>query len=178
MNILKKIYFVLTVVLLADAFMYISYGISLRGHLGDWLLFWTWLILTPIVITINFRQRWTRFYAIGLIAFTILTMLPMMIPFLTIIGYASRGQEKRYRVTDRIDFHELPRNALGRTQVVAIKSFGPIEKIVAVTGVEFEINDQFYSIHDTESIKILNENSSDSLRVEFKFKDGTVKRTM
>jgi hypothetical protein len=105
-------------------------------------------------------------------------MLPMMIPFLTIIVFAEGEREQRYHVSDSVDFQEYSKSVVGKPTVIAIKSFGFYEKIIGETDFEFEINGEYHRVHSTESIKILNDETSDSLQVEFKFKDGSVKRTM
>src|SRR5690348_5229640 len=77
MKILLKIYIGLTFLLLLDTALYLYNEISLPGHFSDWALFWTWIILTILVISSNIKKRWTRIYAIGLLGFMIVTMIPM-----------------------------------------------------------------------------------------------------
>jgi hypothetical protein len=179
MKILLNIYIGLTFLLLLDAVLYVSSQISLPGHFSDWLLLWTWIILTIAVITLNMKKRWTRIYSIALAGFTILTMLPMMIPFLTIVAFAFDTDDKRYRINNEVALQEHSISVISMPTIVAIKSFGLYERIVGETEFYFQINDNSYRIQDATSIRQRDSvKGEDSLRIEFKFKDGIVIRSL
>jgi hypothetical protein len=178
MRVLLLTYAGLTFLMVTDLLLYLSRDISLPGHVLDWLLFWAWLIMTVAVIFSNFKKKWIKFYGATLIVFTILTMLPMMIPFLTILAFAATPEDKRYRIRGDMELQELQRYVVGRPTIVAIKSFWFYEKIVGETFSDFEINGNYREFYDVKSIRLLNEQKADSLKVEFKFDIGTVVKTM
>jgi hypothetical protein len=177
MRALLLTYAGLTFLMVTDLLLYLNKDISLPGHLLDWLLFWTWAVMTPVVIFLNVKEKWSKFYGTALIVFTILTMLPMMIPFLTILGFAVTREDKRYRISDDMELQMVQRTVVGMPTIVKIKSFGFYEKIVGQTEFEFQIGDDFYRIEEAKSIRKLDNNSSDSVKVEFKFEGGTIVRT-
>jgi hypothetical protein len=178
MKTLLYIYAGLTALLMLDCLLYLQYDISFTGHRTDWLLFWIWLIATPIVVIVNFRRRWARAYIIMLAIFTVLSMVPMGVPFLTVLVFAMEVHDQRYRVNDSIDVQENSKSVIAMPSIVAIKSFGVFERVIGKTDSEFEVNGAFRELEDAESIKQINDPDSSELMLEFKFKDGVAVRTL
>ena len=168
----------LTFLMVTDLLLYLSKDISLPGHLLDWILFWTWLIMTAVVIFSNLKEKWSKVYGAVLIVFTMLTMLPMMIPFLTILTFAVTPEAERFRISDDTELQELHRFVVGIPTIVRIKSFGFYERIVGQTEFEIELGDKFYTIEEAKAIRILDNNGRGSLKIEFKFEGGTVIKTL
>jgi hypothetical protein len=171
-------YIALTVLLLLDVTLYLSKEISLSGFWPDKLLFWTWIALTIFLIGKNNKKKWTKVYIIILIVITVLTMIPMMIPFLTIVSYTFEVKDKRYKINDQVQLQEFSKAILGPPDLVVIKSFGIYERIIGKTNAFFEFGDEYLQIENAESIRQLNNESGDSLKVEFKFNEGIATRTI
>ena len=178
MRVSLLIYAVLTFLMVTDLSLYLYLDISLHGHLLDWLLFWAWLIMTVAIIFLNFKKRWGKIYGAALIVVAILTMLPMMIPFLTILTFAVTPDDKRYRISDDLEIQEHQRFVVGKPTIVAIKSYGFYEKIVSETFPDFEANGDYREFYDVKSIRLISEKDADTLKVEFKFDTGTVLMSM
>lgn len=172
------VYIALTALLLLDVVFYLSKGISLSGFWTDKLLFWAWIALTIFLIKKNIKKKWTKVYIIILLVFTVLTMIPMMIPFLTIMAYTFEVKDKRYEINDQIQLQEYSKTIVSPPNVIVIKSFGIYEKIIGETNGFFEVKDEYLQIENIESIRQLDNKASDSLKIEFKFKEGVVVRTI
>ena len=178
MRVLVSTYLVLTLIMATDLSLFLTKDISLPGHLLDWLLFWTWLIMTLAVILSNLKKKWARLYTTALVVFTILTMLPMMIPFVTILAFAVSPENQRYRVSNDMELQEFQRSAIGIPTIVNIRSFGFYERIVGQTEFEIQVGDEFYRLEDAKSIRKLDSDGGDSLKIEFTFEGGKVVKTL
>lgn len=178
MKMLLKIYIGLTILLVVDTTLYLYEGISLPGHFSDWILLWIWLVTTIIIVAFNVRKRWAKIYAMVLIVFTILTMLPMMIPFVTIFAFAFNAPSVRYTVSNEIKLQEHSKSIISIPSIVATKSYGLYEKIIGETDFYFKIGEHDYRIQDASSIKQFSAENSDSLKIEFNFKNDTIVRTL
>jgi len=178
MKILLNTYIGLTVLLLTDLILYLSKGISLPGHISDWALFWLWTGLTFAILIKYRNKKAARMYVIALVVFTILTMVPMMIPFLTIFTFAGDLNDKRYRINETVELMEFSKSVISIPSVVAVKSFVLYEKIIGETRFEFEVGDDYLRIEDAKEIEQLPNDKNDSLRIEFKFETGNVIRTL
>src|SRR5262245_30381949 len=142
-------YIGLTMFLLTDLILHRSKGISLPGHMLDWILFWTW-ILSTFLLLIKYRKiKPVKIYSVALAIFTILTMLPMMIPFITILAFAFDASDQRYRVDENVELMEHFEFAgPAIPKVVAVRSFGFYEKIIGETDFQFEVGDDHLRIKD------------------------------
>ncbi len=176
------LYIILSIVLLTDFGFYMSRNISLPGSRPEWVLFWLWIVSTIIIILSQWKMKWVKVYSLVLVVLVIITMLPMMIPFLSLMGYAFDPDDKRYKVTDTIELSEHQKMILARPTIVAIQSFGLYEKIVGETEVELWGGENYvdgYNLHlkHAQQLKLFEPEKNDSLRIEFIFGDGSVVRT-
>jgi hypothetical protein len=122
-----------------DLILYLSNGISLPGHFLDWLLFWFWTLST-ITILIRYRKlRGVRIYGIVLIIFIVLTMIPMMIPFIGIYVFAFEPDEKRYRISETVEVTEHSVSAVSGSRLVCVKSSVFYEQMIGETKVRFDV---------------------------------------
>jgi hypothetical protein len=177
MRILQIIYWTITGLLIADAVLYFEFSISLAGYLSDRVLLWTWLVLTGAIISANFRKKWARVYSIALGIVVALSMLPMMIPFLAIIGFAFGDDRNASYELDslyRIQETSPPGPIIPRIQL--IKNVGLLEKVVGDTEFKFQIDDASYRLYDAKSIEILSVDNDERVKIGFTFEKGTVTR--
>ncbi len=83
---------------------------------------------------------------------------------------------KRYRISETVELMEFNKG-MGYS-VVAVKSFALYEKIIGETRSEFNVGDDYFHIDDAKEIQLLQNDRSDSLKVEFRFETGNVTRTL
>lgn len=177
MRIFKLAYIVITLLVFLDLSLYVTCHISLPGHWIDWVLFYSWFFATIFLLITCFRERGVKIYTVALSIFIALTMLPMMMPFVMILSFALNTVDVRYKVSKELELQEHTISPVAIPHVVAIRSYGIYEQIIAETEFSFEVNDVSYRIEDAISIQALNiDLPTNKLSVEFKFKDGIVVR--
>ena len=82
---IQILYIVITLLLGMDMLAYYLEKISLIGYYSDVLLFWMWLGLTMTVIVIFWKKILAKIMLSGLILGLICSILPMMLPFYTLV---------------------------------------------------------------------------------------------
>jgi beta-lactamase regulating signal transducer with metallopeptidase domain len=177
MKTLQIVYWTITTLLVADATLYYEFSISLTGYYSDKVLFWTWLVLTVIVVSTEFKKKWARIYSLTLGIIVVLSMLPMMIPFLSIIGFAFANDiNSSYELVSPYRIHETspPGPIIPRIQLM--KNLGVLEKVVGDTEFKFQIDSTSYRLYDAKSIEIQSVDKLERIRIRFTFDKGTVTR--
>ncbi|WP_343558597.1 hypothetical protein [Sphingobacterium sp.] len=96
---IQILYIVITLLLGMDMLVYYLEKISLIGYYSDVLLFWIWLGLTMTVIVIFWKKILAKIMLSGLILGLICSILPMMLPFYTLMLSMSlrSTDEKRFK---------------------------------------------------------------------------------
>jgi hypothetical protein len=178
MKKLIQIYWSLTMLLLADTILYLFRDISLPGHWADWMLFWCWFILTLIVILGNIGKKWAIGYGLSLLFLIMLSLLPMGVPFLTIVAFATESKHNSIKLNSRVRLHENAKSVIAIPTIEAVKNYYIFEQTIGTTNFSFEINDKSYRLIDVENVREVTTDNSESLTVEFQFESGTVTRTM
>ncbi|MEM6806127.1 MAG: hypothetical protein AAF696_32315 [Bacteroidota bacterium] len=79
-----KGYLLLSILLIADLAVYLADGISLLGQISDKILFWTWLISTPIIIFKYYQKSWAKWYLGSLFILFILNLFLMPLTLITL----------------------------------------------------------------------------------------------
>ncbi|PUV24735.1 hypothetical protein [Sphingobacterium athyrii] len=82
---IQLLYIIITLLLSIDMLAYYLEKISLIGYYSDVLLFWTWLGLSILVIVVFWKKILAKIMLSGLILGLICSILPMMLPFYTLI---------------------------------------------------------------------------------------------
>jgi len=82
---IQILYIIITLLLGIDMLAYYLEKISLIGYYSDVILFWMWLGLTIIVIVIFWKKILAKIMLSGLILGLICSILPMMLPFYTLV---------------------------------------------------------------------------------------------
>ena len=80
-RITLRFYFILSLILALDCFLYFFRQISLRGYYSDIVLFWLWLFMSFVIIVVFWKKIMAKFLLAGLILALIASIIPMMIPF-------------------------------------------------------------------------------------------------
>ena len=178
MKRLTRIYWALTILLLVDTTLYLFKEISLPGHWTDWILFWCWFVLTFIVTLGQIRKKWAIAYGISLLILTMLSLLPMGVPFLTIVAFAIELGDNSIKLDSRVRLRETAKSVIAIPTIEAVKDYYIFERTIGTTDFYFDIGDKSYRLGDVETVRKVIDGNADRLTIEFKFKDGTVIRTL
>lgn len=80
-RITLRIYFLISLLLGIDCFLYYFKQISFRGYYSDVILFWLWLFMSFVIIIVFWKKIMAKLLLAGLILTLIASIIPMMIPF-------------------------------------------------------------------------------------------------
>ena len=167
-----KGYISISILLIVDLSLYLTKGISISGQICDKILFWTWLILTPIIIVKYFKEKLAKWYLGIIISLTILSLLPMGIPFLTITAFAI-GNDFEKKI-DNYKLREGTKSIIAIPKIRLIKNIWIIEKEIGESDFYVEFKENSYRLKDIEKIKLQDE--TDSLNFEFTIGTRTTNR--
>ena len=190
MKKLLTTYWLLTISIFTLTVVYLNNGISLKGYWSDKIFFMIWLILTIIVLTKKFKKRWARIYLTGLISIVVLSMLPMMIPFLSLVAFTTANdRETNYIINSKYRLEETFMSVIVPPRVILIKSLGPFEKVIGYTDYEFFINEavtekersildieKSFKLKDVHEVEIIDINQIGHNELKFVFKTGSINR--
>ncbi|EZH75893.1 hypothetical protein ATO12_03625 [Aquimarina atlantica] len=175
MNKEIKIYIGITTLMLIDLILYITFDISFRGNSVDRIILWVWFISTFYIVFKNIKRIWAKIYGGILIVLIGLSLLPMMIPFLTIIGFALVNQNS-VKIDSEIQIRETSKSVIAKPYIYVLKNYWIFEREIGQTRYDFEINDEFFGIDDAKSIKRLPDSNDKKIWLEFEFYNGKVLR--
>ena len=165
-------YFVLTAVLIADFVSYSSSSISLKGKLSDLFLFWTWLILTIVIIYLFWNRKMSKIYLSFLAGLFVLSTIPMALPLIALIGFSTgETSSHSFQLNDKYEVQQHSGGAMAMPKIQLIKSNGILEKVIAERDFEIEYKNNYYTIADASSMQV--KETEDSINVVFTFKDGS-----
>lgn len=169
-----KGYSIISFVLMTDFILYFTNGISISGQIPDIVVFWTWAVMTPIVILRYFHQKWAKWLLKTVGLFMLLSLIPMGIPFLTIALFATGTDNER--VVQNYTLREGAKSVLAIPKIRVVKSIGILEKEIGETDFNIEIEEKFYGLIDFDDINIIEE--KDSLEIEFVIGNEIEKRKL
>ena len=153
MKLLTKIYIGLTILLLADFILYLTAGITLATKLADQILFWTWFILTFIVVFGELKKKAIQIYGFVLIGLAILSALPMGIPIMSIFAFMIPNPQQEYLYQDEeIKLEITGKSVISKTYVVVVKNYFIFEKEIAEWDSEILSGNKYYFIDDIKEI--------------------------
>ncbi|WP_378174023.1 hypothetical protein [Aquimarina sp. SS2-1] len=170
-----KAYIAISILLASIFCLYILKGISFAGQLSDKILFWTWLLMTVIIVVRFIKKRWVKWY-VSIIGFLIiLSLIPMGTPFLMLTNF-TLDINGDYEV--RIENYRL------REEKQGIYS-SPIIKVIKNIGVfEIEIDEmdfgecagEYDTLSNVNEINVLEEDNN--VFFVFKIRDFHCKRKL
>ncbi|SKA47609.1 hypothetical protein SAMN04488128_1093 [Chitinophaga eiseniae] len=171
----KQAYAVITCLLFLNVVLDVGAGFSIRGYWPDRILFYLWLIGTVYIIVTYYKERFVKIYTWVLVALTLLSTLPMMIPFLTIVsvGFA---QDTRFRkvLPDNYRVQMGGKSPIGNRIFEVMKGLGPLERLEGAANMNLLERDLGTAkLEDIQSVKVL-QMWRDSSRIELQFPDTTV----
>ncbi|WP_025664729.1 hypothetical protein [Aquimarina megaterium] len=175
MNNQIKIYIAISILLLLDLILYCTLDISFIGNLIDRIIFWVWFICTFYIVFKFIKKKWAKIYGFILIALIGISLLPMMVPFLTIIGFALVDEDS-IKIDSEIHIRETSKSVIALPYISVLKNYWIFEREIGKTEFDFEINDDFFGIDDVKSIRRLRTLNDKKMRLEFEFEKGKVIR--
>jgi hypothetical protein len=154
--------------------LYFSYGISLRGYWTDKVLIWAWLVATIVFIITFFKRRIIKVYLGVLLLLTVLSSIPMGLPLMAFYGFMTASDRTfSYRIDFDHRVQELWKSPMAAGTVEIVKESGIVEQIIGHLPNEFEVDENFYSIWEAQSIR-LQKDIKDSINVLLSFSKGQV----
>ncbi|WP_407404224.1 hypothetical protein [Chryseobacterium sp.] len=156
-KIIFKAFLVFTFLLLLDILLYSFFELSFKGYFSDISIFWGWFILSIIVIILYWKKKAAKIYLGGLATAILVSILPMLIPFIAIILsmtphglYYSQPLPNDYRV------QIVNYTPLGKPQLELIENKGLFEKHLNVIK-DFDLDLGGRYISQIEKISLLKE---------------------
>ncbi|WP_222983285.1 hypothetical protein [Flagellimonas meishanensis] len=171
-----KIYIGITILLVADLILYLTNGISFAGNIIDRLIFWIWFIGTFYIVFKYVRKKWAKIYGMTLVGLTVLSFFPMGAPILTITAFAITNENSQ-KIDNEIRIFETAKSVIGRPYISVVRNYWIFEKEVGGMDYDFEINDEYYNLKDSKSIKRLPDSEDGKVRLEFEFENGKIIKT-
>lgn len=169
---IAKVYIILTILLVVDFTLYLSGGISFVGQWADKILFWAWLLLSPITIVKLFKKRWIKWYlGMLLITFT-LSLIPMGMPFISAMSFALYFDEEKN--SENYTFREGTRSPVAIPHIYILEKNGAFEREVGETDFYISFGGKSYRLEEIDEIHA--SPFQDSLEVIFKVGED-IKRT-
>lgn len=167
-----KIYIILTCLLVLDALLFFSTGISLSGTSADRLLFWCWLVSTFYILFVYRKSFWTKVYAGLLLILLFVAALPMGAPLVMLHTFAL-GKDVSHQAGN-IRVVETFKNPFARPYISVIRSYGLYEQEIATLEPDFEVKGRTYRLEDVLWVKEVTNNVQKEL--VFVFKTGSAIR--
>ena len=156
------ILFAISSALLAlDIGLYLYDFISYRGYYSDVVVFWSWFILSILVIVFYWKKLIAKLYLTALIIALILSILPMMLPFWTLVfSMSSFGLKTNKKLNDNYRAQIVGYSVMSKPWLEIIESKGPFEKRIGkYMDFDFE-EDGDFRIRDTKEILLKKETDS------------------
>ncbi|WP_300674443.1 hypothetical protein [Soonwooa sp.] len=156
------ILFAISSALLAlDIGLYLYDFISYRGYYSDVVVFWSWFILSILVILFYWKKLIAKLYLTALIIALILSILPMMLPFWTLVfSMSSFGLKTNKKLNDNYRAQIVGYSVMSKPWLEIIESKGIFEKRIGkYMDFDFE-EDGDFRIRDTKEIYLKKETDS------------------
>lgn len=193
--ILPKVYLFTSALMVLNVILYCFWQMSFAGYWSDRVIFWIWLLVTPIVIVSFWKKTGTKIYFWLLVAGLILSILPMAIPFFGILLAGSgSGRLNHFSLENNIRVQTVNYGVMGRPRLQIVKDGLLFDKIKLEDGDEIFTNDTTWievkdvndpkniikspelktlEIRDAKNARLINETDT-SIAVKYFFEKDTV----
>lgn len=139
---LLNTYILTTLLVLLDALAYYTKKISLIGYYSDAILFWIWLALSLTVIIVYWKKIFAKILLSGFLLALIVSILPMMLPFYTmLLSMSSMGLKISKDLNKNFRAQIVGYSVLGHPWLEIIEKRGLLEKRIIIC-LDNEINDE------------------------------------
>jgi len=193
--ILLRFYLFISGLIILNVCLYYFARMSFVGYWSDRVIFWLWLLETPIVVFLFWKKIATKIYFWLLVAGLILTILPMALPFFGILLSGSgSGRLNHFNLGNNIRVQTVSYGVMGRPRLQIVKDGLLFDKIKLEDGDEIFTNDTTWievrdvndprniikspelktlEIRDAKNAKLINQTDT-SLTVKYFFEKDTV----
>ena len=146
-------YCVLSFLLVANIAGDLFYQISVAGYWSDRILFWLWFFSTIFILIKFWKKLVTKIYFGLLVVGLLLSVIPMMVPFFSIIlSSTGEGLHFKKQITPEYRLQVVGYSIMGRPLIEITKNKGLLEKRIANTNRNIFINDSteisFFNVKD------------------------------
>lgn len=167
------ILFAISSALLAlDIGLYLYDFITYRGYYSDVIIFWSWFILSILIIIFCWKKLIAKLYLTAFIIALVLSILPMMLPFWTLIlSMSSGGLRIDKKLNDHYRAQIVCYSAMSKPWLEIVENKGLFEKRIGIyREFDFDNNDDYFRTGETKEIYLRKETDS-SLTIEL-FRGG------
>lgn len=161
-------YMLISLIMLVDITVILTWQISLAGYWSDRLVFWIWLLTTLPFLIIFWKSIYTKIYCIVLVLGLLFSIAAMMLPFFGIL-FSSTGMERRsYYTPDTGKYRvQLIQSVMARPRLQIIENKGIVEKVILFTDADFLKNDHLKVGYESVIGLGVVKDTPDSLVLEF-----------
>lgn len=161
-------YLLISLVMLVDITVILTWQISLAGYWSDRVVFWIWLSATFPFLIIFWKSIYTKIYFIVLILGLLFSIAAMMLPFFGIL-FSSTGMERRSYYTPAEGKYrvQLIQSVMARPRLQIIENKGILEKVVLFTDADFLKNDNLKIGYESVICLDVLKDTPDSLVLKF-----------
>ena len=141
-QILIRVYLFISALIVLNVMLFYFWQMSFTGYWSDRVIFWIWLILTPITTFSFWKKLWAKIYFWLLVAGLILTILPMAIPFFgMLLAGSGSGRINHFTLENDLRVQTVGYGVMGRPQLQLVKDGLLFDKILVEDGDEIETTD-------------------------------------
>lgn len=185
-KIIISVYLFVCTLIILNTVLYGVWRMSFKGYWSDRVIFWIWLVATPVTIISFWKKIYTKIYFWLLVAGLVLTILPMAIPFFGILLAGSgSGRLNHFTLEKNFRVQTVSYGVMGRPRIQIVKDGLLFDKVLLEDGDEIEKNDSTWLNvrHATNAGLISNTDTSvtikyffekDTLQTEHKLKEKIV----
>lgn len=174
-QVLIRFYLFISALVVLNVALYCFWQMSFVGYWSDRVIFWIWLLLTPVT-TFCFRKKiWTKIYFWLLVGGLILTVIPMAIPFFGILLSASgSGRLNHFSLENHIRVQTVGYGVMGRPRIQLVRDTFLFDKILLEDSDEIKKNDSTWlEVRNAKSAKLISQTDS-SMTIKYFFEKDTL----
>lgn len=141
-KLLIRVYLFICALIVLNVALYSFWRMSFTGYWSDRIIFWIWLLVTPVIVFSFWKKLWAKIYFWLLVAGLILTILPMALPFFGILLSGSgSGRLNHFSLDKNFRVQTVGYGVMGRPRLQLVKDGFLFDKILLEDGDEIETTD-------------------------------------
>jgi len=174
-QILIRVYIFISSLILLNTILYWFWQMSFVSYWSDRIIFWIWLILTPIVTFSFWKKIWAKIYLWLLVAVLILTIVPMAIPFFGIYFSATGlGRFNHFSLENNFRVQTVAYGVMGRPRIQLVKDGLLFDKVLLEDIDEIKKNDSTWlEIRKSKNAELMKQSDS-SVTIKYFFEKDTI----